>query len=133
MAEGLAQHWARENGVRIEVQSAGTLKLVDRAAAPKAVAVCQESGIDISDHCSQPLTEALIRWADCIAVMETAHSVQVFELCPDVPSEAVVLMGPLVGQPEIRDPIGAWTRGPFRTALKQIQAGVDRILTPLLD
>ena len=133
MAEGLAHQWARENGVRIQVQSAGTLKLVDRAAAPKAVAVCQESGIDISDHRSQPLTEALIRWADCVAVMETAHSVQVFELCPDLPSEAVILMGPLVGQPEIKDPIGAWTRGPFRIARDQIRAGVERFLAPLLD
>ena len=132
MGEGLARHWAAEHGVSIEVKSAGTLELVDRAAAPKAVAVCREIGIDIADHRSQPLTADLIAWADCVAVMETAHSVRVFELCPQTPTETVVLMGPLVGKPEIADPIGAWTKGPFRTARDEIRVGIRRILEPLL-
>ena len=44
MAHGMMVQWADLAGVPVEDQSAGTLGLVDRAAAPKAVAACREIG-----------------------------------------------------------------------------------------
>ena len=128
MAEAMAMEWAPVHGADVEVRSAGTLKLVDRAAAPKAVAVCREIGVDCSRHRSQPLTAELIHWADVVAVMELQHAIEVRTLVPSLPEDTIVNMAAFVGMSEIADPIGAWTKRPFRKVRDQLRTGVQALL-----
>ena len=128
MAEAMALEWAPVHGADVLVRSAGTLKLVDHAAAPKAVAVCREIGVDCSRHRSQPLTAALIEWADVVAVMELQHAIDVRKLVANLPEEKIVNMGAYVGLPEIADPIGSWTKRPFRKVRDQLRTGVQALL-----
>jgi len=127
----MAQTWAHSFGLSVEVQSAGTLQLVDRPAAAKAIAVCAEIAVDLSAHRSQGLTDALIQWADAIYVMEPIHAHAVRELAPASGHDKVVSMGAFVGKAQINDPIGSWTKRPFRIARDEIRVGIKRILDDL--
>jgi len=128
----MAHTWAPSFGVEVEVQSAGTLQLVDQPAAAKAIAVCAEVAVDLSAHRSQGLTTELIHWADKIYVMEPLHAHRILELSPEPSHDKVVSMGAFVGKAEINDPIGSWTKRPFRIARDEISVGVKRILTELI-
>ena len=131
MAEFMARAWAPMHGVDVEVRSASTLGLVDRGADLKVIAVCNEIGLDLTPHKSQPLTEALVRWADIIGVMEIQHATEVRALAPHLAFDVVMPLGAYIGKAEIADPIGGWTRGPFRTARDEIRIGVTAILEGL--
>lgn len=134
MAEALARHRAEQTGLALEARSAGTLGLTDRPADPKMVAVASELGIDLGAHVCQPVSDALVAWADRILVMEVAHLAHLHEAHP-ASREKAELLGPYAGLREIDDPIGAWTRWPFRRCRDQLQkcvtAFVDRL--PSLD
>jgi protein-tyrosine-phosphatase len=64
MAEGFAR---AHGGDRVEVRSAGTSP--GDKVAPKAVAVMEELGIDISQQFPKQLTEELVDWADHVFIM----------------------------------------------------------------
>ncbi|MEQ1570821.1 MAG: low molecular weight phosphotyrosine protein phosphatase [Myxococcota bacterium] len=128
MAAALADRRMLALGRDVEVRSAGTLGLVDRPAEPRAVAVCREIGLDLTEHRSRPLTAELVRWADRIFVMEDDHARAVRELVPELREDAVVALGPLVGKAEIADPISSLFKGPYRTARDEIDAALQRAL-----
>jgi protein-tyrosine-phosphatase len=128
MAEYMAREWAPICGMDVQVRSASTLGLVDRAADPKVVAVCHELDLDLTPHRSQPLTVELVLWADRIGVMEIQHATAVHDLVPDLPSDTVIPLAAFVGKAEIADPIGGWTKRPFRVARDEIRVGVLALL-----
>jgi len=123
MAEGIARRLAQDMHRDLTVASAGTLGLQGRPADPKAIKVCREVGIDLSDHRSQGLSEALVREADVIFVMEPAHAVDLYQRFAWLDDEAVVRTGELIGLHEIVDPIGGWTMT-FRKVRKQLEQAV---------
>jgi protein-tyrosine-phosphatase len=128
MAAALAEWIAMQQGAEVEVRSAGTLGLVDRPADPKVVAVCRELGLDLSGHRSAALTPELLAWADRVYVMEDAHAVAARALWPDLAEDAVVPLGPLVGKPDIADPIGSWFKSTFRATRDDLREAVLRAL-----
>lgn len=126
MAEGLSVGIGASLGIDVHARSAGTLGILERAAARKAVKVCREVGVDISDHRSQAVTAALMEWADHILVMEYAHAAHLREFYPDV-GDKLMLLGPFGGEAEIADPIGGWT-WTFRRIRKQLEACIRAFL-----
>lgn len=62
------------------IESAGTGAFGGLPASQPALNAMQSLGIDISDHCSQPLTVELINRADHIFTMTGAHRDAVFSL-----------------------------------------------------
>lgn len=113
MAHGIAAHLAHQHGWPLTIQSASTQGLVNYPADPLAVAACQEIGIDLSAHRSQPVTVDLMDWADQVLVMEHAHTRQLAGRYPDH-TQKVQLLGPYGGEDEIADPYGSWL-STFRT------------------
>jgi protein-tyrosine phosphatase len=130
----IAEHLARQHGertsVELEARSAGTLGLVDRPAEPQMVAVGREVGLDLSTHICQPLTPELIAWADHVLVMERMHYATVEEMAPDATSK-LVLLGRMVDQDEIADPIGSWFRWQYRRTRDLLTRCVHRFVDQL--
>ena len=123
MAEVLAQARAGELGLDVQVQSASLLGLSEEPADPKAVAVCKELGLDLSNHRAQPVTPALAEWADHILVMELRHATELRFRHPDLDSR-IAMIGPFGGLIEISDPLGGW-KFTFRRCRDQLRACVD--------
>ncbi len=126
MAHGMAIAHAEETGMALEVLSAGTLMIEGAPADSRAIEVCREIGLDISEHRSQGLTVELIEWADRILAMEMHHAMSVRELAPDIGEEKLHLLGGFIGQTNIDDPVSSWFIGPFRTARDKIKVAMDR-------
>ena len=130
MAEGIARTYAEMRGRLVEVQSAGTLGIQDRAADPKAVAVCREVGIDIRDHRSQGVTEEHVEWADYILVMEYRHAQHLTDKLGVRPSDRLLMLGTFGSMVEIPDPIGGW-KFQFRRCRKDIDLCVQQFVDRL--
>lgn len=120
MAAVLARLHAERHGLDVEVDSAGTLGIVGAPAHPRAIAACREVGLDLSAHRSKGLDAALLARADTVMVMELRHATVVRALRPELPEDAVVLLGALGGGGEIADPVNAWFMRPFRAARDEI-------------
>lgn len=107
MAEAIARSYAARRGRALEVRSAGTLGIVEAPADPHAVAVCREIGVDLEQHASQGVDEALIEWADYVLVMEFRHARELRERFPEI-GDKLLLLGTFGGTMEIADPIGSY-------------------------
>ncbi|MGD8783661.1 MAG: arsenate reductase (thioredoxin) [Thioalkalispiraceae bacterium] len=88
MAEGWAKYFARLSGDDIEVQSAG---IEAHGQNPRAIAVMQEAGVDISLQESSKLTNDMLSRAD-ILVTVCGHA---DEHCPAIPSGKQKIHWPL--------------------------------------
>ena len=82
MAEGLlkkriadARGWTAENlaSSGINIISAGVAAMSGARASSQAVDVMRQYSVDISTHCSQPVTERLVQSADLILTMTEGH------------------------------------------------------------
>ena len=83
MAEGLLkQALAAANKDDCIVSSAGLGALVNHPPDPKACQLMIEKGIDISDYRACQLNKEMIRKADLILVMESAHKIAIEESEP---------------------------------------------------
>jgi protein-tyrosine phosphatase len=83
MAEGLLKHAiAASNKGDCTVSSAGLGALVGHPPDPKACQLMMEKGIDISGYRARQLNKELIRTADLILVMESAHKMAIEESEP---------------------------------------------------
>jgi len=129
MAEAIARGLAVRTGRALETKSAGTLGLIDHPADPKAIAVCQELGLPLSQHRSQGVTEELIQWADFVLVMETRHAMELRSRYDDLENR-LLLLGSYGGVMDISDPIGGWTFQ-FRSSRDLIARCVDGFLQRL--
>ena len=78
MAEGLLRAAIlgdpRLSARGIEVRSAGVHGWEGAPASELAAALMRERGVEISGHRSQPLSEALVEWADLILTMTAAQT-----------------------------------------------------------
>jgi protein arginine phosphatase len=127
LAEVYARAYAEDQGLHIEVQSAGTMPGGGAAASSKMQRAGAQLDLDLSEHSSQSLSEELIDWADHVLAMEMAHMILIRELYPSV-GEKALLLGTFAGTMEIADPHGSWFMGPFRRARDQITTAVERFL-----
>ncbi len=87
MAEGLLREGILRDpqlGARgIEVRSAGIHGWEGAPASELAVEVMRERGVEISGHRSQPLSEALVEWADLILTMTAAQTGWIRHVFPE--------------------------------------------------
>ena len=129
IAEGLAPVLGHSMNLQVHAKSAGTLGLINRAADPKSVQVCQDINLDISQHRSQPITQELIDWATYILVMERRHARHVRQHYENADDKTLEL-GMFCGRPSIPDPIGQNLRE-FKKCREQIERGLKSFLSQL--
>jgi protein-tyrosine-phosphatase len=113
----------------VEVSSAGTASRDGMPAAPGAVAVLAERGIDLSRHRAQSLTAEMIEASDIIVVMENAHRDEIEELAPGA-AQRVIIFGELEpgrGDPEVADPIGG-DEGVYRGTRDELERLVGLLI-----
>jgi tRNA threonylcarbamoyl adenosine modification protein (Sua5/YciO/YrdC/YwlC family) len=87
----------------VVVMSAGVSASPGGVAAPEAVEVMRQRGLDLSRHESQPLSDKLVRHADVILALTNAHRQAIIRRWPEAASRTVVLR---VDRGDIEDPIG---------------------------
>jgi len=85
------------------VMSAGMAAALGGRASPEAVQVMSALGLDISDHQSQPLSEALMRHADWIYAMTQAHRANIVAQWPDAAERTMLLCA---DESDVCDPLG---------------------------
>ncbi|MFK7927470.1 MAG: hypothetical protein AB8H79_04745 [Myxococcota bacterium] len=111
----------------VELDSAGTLGIIDRAPPPNALAVMREIGVSMDDHRSKGVTTELMTWADRVVVMTYEHASTLRERYPDAQCD-IELLGPYGGKsPEVDDPMGRW-RGTFRRVRRQIEGCIEGLV-----
>ena len=107
MAEALLMRLFEQGNIPAEVRSAGTLSWIDGPAHPDAVATAARSGLDLTGHVAQPLTEELVRWADVVLGMQKAHVLQAQEVDSSADVRLITEFDPESPRREgIEDPIG---------------------------
>jgi tRNA threonylcarbamoyl adenosine modification protein (Sua5/YciO/YrdC/YwlC family) len=86
------------------VMSAGVSASPGSCAAPEAVEVMKQRGLDLSRHESQPLGEKLVKQADLILGLTNAHRQAIIRRWPEASSRTQVMR---MDRGDIEDPIGA--------------------------
>jgi protein-tyrosine-phosphatase len=129
MAAILAEARGDLLGIDVEARSAGTLGIVDKPADANAIYVCGEVGLDLRDHRSQGISEALIAWADRILVMELDQATHLRTYYPSV-GDKLLLLGPFGGVGDIADPRGGWAWR-FRRTRRLLETCIDGLLRRL--
>jgi len=122
MAEGLLKHAlaACDKGECI-VSSAGLGALVGHPPDPQAYQLMIEKGIDISDYRACQLNKEMIRKADLILVMESAHKIAIEESEPSAKGK-VFRLGEW-GKFDIPDPYKQGLSA-FVTSINLIEQGI---------
>lgn len=106
MAAAIARHQAKEAGVNLEVESAGTHALPGAPATEETVRVLQEGGVNPEGHRARLLTREMVQEADLVLTMTAAQAAYVRELAPEF-ADRVHTLGTFAGGGEdIQDPIG---------------------------
>lgn len=90
-----------DNGVI--VMSAGIAAMVGGRASPEAVTVMSRTGMDLSGHGTQPVTEKLIRHADLILTMTNGHRQAILAQWPEAAPRTMLVCHD--GR-DVSDPIG---------------------------
>ncbi|HJT23401.1 MAG TPA: low molecular weight protein arginine phosphatase [bacterium] len=128
MAEGLLKKIAKDNQLPVEVQSAGLAAFSGVAAAPEAVQACQEKGVDISAHQSQPLGKTLVMESDLILTMTGKHKEMIVKKMPALePKVALFSEFAGAGTQDIEDPVGQ-TIETYRKVLGQMEEYLQKSL-----
>ena len=130
-AEGILRQRLEASEIRhIHVSSMGTHGLAGAPASELAREVCQDHGIDISEHRSRGLVGEEIQEADLVLCMEPAHRKFIQTFFP-WQKDRVALLGAWPEKEKrksaIRDPMGS-PRKVYEQVFGLIATHVDRIL-----
>ncbi|RKY40834.1 MAG: low molecular weight protein arginine phosphatase [Candidatus Makaraimicrobium thalassicum] len=82
MAEAYLKKRLAEEGLPVEVRSAGTLGMNGLRPTKEALEVLADEGVEPEGYESKTLTEDFIEWADIILVMEHMHRSRVLAMVP---------------------------------------------------
>lgn len=126
MAEVVLRRFLTGAGLPAEIRSAGTHALAGAPANPEAVAAVAAAGLDLTAHRAQPLTAALVHWADVILGMQSAHIQSVLELDPSAHARILTAFDPSRkrGAGGIMDPIG-WPAEVYSAVLAELRACLE--------
>ncbi len=120
----------------VTVSSAGTGALVGLPAAPQAVEVMNQHGIDISAHRSRQVTADMLKESDLVLVMESFQREQLIRLVPSCGKTTFLLTEyghPLDIQPdEVPDPVG-FDISFFHNIYDILETEIRRILPLILE
>lgn len=130
MAEAFARHYLakklacppdelEDHGVL--VMSAGVAAMMGGRASPEAVSVMAEMGIDLRNHETQPLSEALVRHADRIFTLGRSHREAILAQWPEAAERTVLLS---TSGADIADPIGGAVER-YQRCASQIRAEIE--------
>lgn len=128
MAQYIFEAEAQRRGASHMTVSMGTLGLVGQPAPAAAIEVCEEIGVDITSHQSQPLSAAILKHATQIFVMEPRHVEALQKI--GVVGDHVQYLGswdPLDPRPEIDDPVDQPIEV-FRAVRERIARAIARFL-----
>jgi len=110
MAEGLLRHALEAEGAplnQLRVASAGVAAYDGEPVSDNSVKALKKVGLDISRHCSQPLTDALLDECFALFGMTSSHLDIVREARPESPVRLHLFREFLPeGEVEIPDPYG---------------------------
>ena len=98
----LSDLFGREDAVG--VVSAGIAAYQGDQASGQAVEVMSQRGLDLTSHCSQPMTEQLLRLADVVLTMTRGHRDAILAKFPDAADRVHTLR---LDGGDIADPVGA--------------------------
>jgi protein-tyrosine-phosphatase len=97
-------------------------------ASSEAVEACQEKGVDISGHVSQPLTKSLVVENDLILTMTGKHKEMILKKMPDLESKVRLLSEfAEAGLKDVEDPVGQPLEK-YRAVLAQMKGFLERAL-----
>lgn len=127
MAEYLMRRMACQQGIEVEVKSAGIWAIQGEPPTEETIAVLQELGIDAKSHRSKPLDWDLLNWAELILVMEDWQKRQILAKAPEVNGKVFTLPEFVGEEGEVSDPYGT-ARHAYRQVRDQIQILVEKAL-----
>lgn len=137
MAEAIARAALERRGwTHVAVASAGASAAPGHPATDVAVTIARRHGVDLDAHQSQPLTPALVEWADLVLGMSASHRAAVAR---SGGAHKFSLLGQFAGGenrggPSVVDPYGgdeAVYEATFRQLDNLISSSLDR-LAPIL-
>ncbi|HUV16269.1 MAG TPA: low molecular weight protein arginine phosphatase [Pelolinea sp.] len=96
----------KDRGEDWNIESAGCWARPGIPATDAAILVMVNRGLDLSEHASQPVTEALLEQFDLILCMETEHKQFIQRNFPSVRENTFLLSGMVGEKREIWDPVG---------------------------
>jgi protein-tyrosine-phosphatase len=128
MAEGLLKKLAQENGLPVEVQSAGLAAFAGIPVNPEAVEACRQKGVDIAGHQTQPLGKTLVLESDLILTMTGKHKEMIVKKMPALePKVSTLAEFAGSGAEDIEDPVGQPLEA-YQQALGQIEGYLQKAL-----
>ena len=107
-----------------EISSAGLSAAPGFPASPESVEVCRACGVDLADHSSQPLTEALLFESDRIYTMTAGHRDAILSRYPELESD-VRLLSP--AGDDVSDPIG-WGSAAYQQCHREITESLKALV-----
>ena len=109
-------------------ESAGLAATPGTPASFGAISVLREWNLDLSAHRSRPLTAALVRRADLVIGLSSAHSAAILKRFPKAEPKTLSLGGFLPSSPDgIADPFGG-----DLDVYRRARDDIDRALTALV-
>ena len=134
MAEGILKQVVSSNELKdmLRVESAGVAAIRGERASAFAQEVIRESGIDISDHRSQPVTERLLKNSDLVLVMTPSHKNEIHEVHPEYRGKVFLLKEygrkrKSTTDMSIEDPYGG-TKETYEVCFLRLHREIKRIL-----
>jgi protein-tyrosine-phosphatase len=119
----------------VKVESAGTLGINGNPATLHAITAAKEKGVDISNHSSKGVNEALVARANIVFAMEDHHKEFLERYFPKYKENVFLLRafnlrGRKPKNLAIKDPIGEGLKT-YRRVINQIDEELERILPRL--
>ncbi|MBE7176866.1 MAG: low molecular weight phosphotyrosine protein phosphatase [Mucilaginibacter polytrichastri] len=125
LAHGVLEHKAREAGLALEVDSAGTGSWhIGDPPDRRSVAVARQYGVDISAQRGRQFSKADFDRYDHILVMDRANLRDVRELAPDSESRAKVTL--FLHEQEVPDPY--WDDSLFEPTYRLIEKRCNELV-----
>ena len=120
----------------VAVDSAGTLGLEGKTAAPEVVSLLRPLGCDLLAHRSRGIRLADLASSDLVVVMELSHVEELHACYPGFEERIVLLRAfeqgpdPTPGAPDLDDPIGGPPEA-YALAFEQVRACVEGLVLHL--
>jgi protein-tyrosine-phosphatase len=132
LAAAIATRALEQRGwTHVSVRSAGVACYTGARASEGALEVAGETGLDLSQHQSQPLTPELLEWADVVLAMSPTHLGAIADLGAGEKAALVTdfIEGEGAGLP-VEDPFGGDMAG-YRAAYHQLDRAIEALLARL--
>ncbi len=131
MAMALLKNKAEEEGINLEVKSAGLFTQSGLSASKNAVTVLQEKGINL-DHKTQMVNSELLNWADLILTMTVSHKLAILANYPELKEKVSTLYEYIerTDKIDIADPYGG-SLEVYRETLNELEGGINALFIKL--